>query len=63
MYVVLRHFRCVKWSMPTMFGVGKKSLLEPEEETFVIDIEEEDEGYDGDRIKRAADGGDFWATR
>jgi len=55
--------RCVKWSMPTMFGVGKKSLLEPEEETFVIDIEEEDEGYDGDRMKRAADGGDFWATR
>merc|ERR1719422_447103 len=55
--------RCVKWSMPTMFGVGKKSLLDPEEETFVIDIEEEDEGYDGDRLKRAADGGDFWATR
>ena len=41
-----------------MFGVGKKSLLDPEEETFVIDIEEENEGYDGDRMKRAADGGD-----
>ena len=37
-----------------MFGVGKKSLLDPEEETFVIDIEEENEGYDGDRMKRAA---------
>ena len=46
-----------------MFGVGKKSLLEPEEETFVIDIEEENEGFDGDRMKRVADGGDFWATR
>ena len=49
--------------MPTMFGVGKKSLLDPKEETFVIDIEEEYEGFDGDRMKRAADGGDFWATR
>ena len=33
-----------------MFGVGKKSLLDPEEETFVIDIEEEDEGYEGQKI-------------
>ena len=28
-----------------------------------IDFEEENEGFDGDRMKRVADGGDFWATR
>ena len=46
-----------------MFGVLKRSIMDPEEGTFVINIEE-DEDLDLDaRMKRGADAGDFWATR
>ena len=49
--------------MPPMFGVLKRSIMDPEEETFVINIEEEDEEDLEARMKRGADAGDFWATR
>ena len=45
-----------------MFGVLKRSVMDPEEETFVINIEEDEEDLDA-RMKRGADAGDFWATR
>ena len=48
--------------MPPMFGVLKRSVMDPEEETFVINIEEDEEDLDA-RMKRGADAGDFWATR
>ena len=38
-----------------------QSSLVPEEETYVINIED-DEDLD-ERMKREADAGDFWATR
>ena len=41
--------------------VLEQSSLDPEEETFVMSIEDE-EDLD-ERMKRAADAGDFWATR
>lgn len=45
-----------------MFGVLKRSILEPEEETFIIDLEDEEDL--NERKKRvSADMGDFWATR
>ena len=48
-------------NMPPMFEVLKQSILDPEEETFLIDLEDE-EDLEG-RAKRAVDMGDFWATR
>ena len=45
-----------------MFGVLKRSILDPEEETFIIDIEDE-EDLDERKKRVAADVGDFWATR
>ena len=49
--------------MPPMFGVLKRSIMDPdEEETFVINIEEDEEDLEA-RMKRGADAGDFWATR
>merc|ERR1711990_776895 len=54
--------RCFKWNMPPMFGVLKRSSLDPEEETFVIDLEDDEEDL-AERMKRGADVGDFWATR
>ena len=48
--------------MPPMFGVLKRSVMDPEEETFVINIEEDEEDLEA-RMKRGADAGDFWATR
>ena len=53
------HIRCFKWNMPRY--VLAQSSLVPEEETYVINIED-DEDLD-ERMKREADAGDFWATR
>ena len=45
-----------------MFGVLKRSILDPEEEPFIIDMEDE-EDLDERKKRVAADVGDFWATR
>jgi len=51
--------RCFKWNLPRY--VLAQSSLDPEEDTYVINIED-DEDLD-ERMKREADAGDFWATR
>ena len=53
------HIRCFKWNLPRY--VLAQNSLDPEEETYVINIED-DEDLD-ERMKREADAGDFWATR
>ena len=54
---VLNYIRCFKWNMPRY--VLEQSSLDPEEETYVIEDEEDLE----ERMKRGDDAGDFWATR
>ena len=56
---VPNYIRCFKWNMPRY--VLEQSSLDPEEETFVMSIEDE-EDLD-ERMKRGDDAGDFWATR
>jgi len=51
--------RCFKWSMPRY--ALEQSSLDPEEETFVVSIEDEEDLEE--RVKRGDDAGDFWATR
>ena len=48
-------------NIPPMFEVLEQSILDPEDETFVIDIQDEEDL--GGRTKRAPEMGDFWATR
>merc|ERR1712130_679058 len=55
------HGRCFKMNIPPMFEVLEQSILDPEDETFVIDIQDEEDL--GGRTKRAPEMGDFWATR
>ena len=49
--------------MPPLFGVLKRSILDPEEETFIIDIEDDEEDLEERKKRVTADAGDFWATR
>ena len=46
-----------------MFGVLKRSILDPEEETFIIDIDDNEEDLEERKKRVTADAGDFWATR